>query len=110
MSKRKDDQDTFRKKATHQSKAILDLVHTDVCGPMQTMTPGKKRYLLTMIDDYSRYTVIYLMANKSEVPDKIQEYIQSMKTKYNIVPKAIRSDKGREYVNYRLQVIQKRRY
>lgn len=65
----------FPKKSSCQSKAILDLIHTDVCGPMQTMTPGKKRYLLTMIDDYSRYTVIYLMANKSEVPDKIQEYI-----------------------------------
>jgi len=63
------------------------------------MTPGKKRYLLTLIDDYSRYTIIYLMANKSEVPEKIKEYIHLMKTKFNITPKVIRSDKGKEYVN-----------
>jgi len=67
---------SFPKKSMHQSKEILDLVHTDVCGPRQTIIPGKKPYLLTMIDDYSRYTIIYLMTNKSEVPSKIKEYIQ----------------------------------
>jgi len=98
----------FPKKSTYQSERILDLIHTDVCGPMQTMTPGKKRYLLTLIDDYSRYTIIYLMANKSEVPEKIKEYINLMKTKFNITPKAIRSDKGKEYVNQQLQTLFKK--
>jgi len=45
------------------------------------------------------------MANKSEVPGKIKEYIYLMKTKFNITPKVIRSDKGKEYVNQQLQTL-----
>jgi len=35
------------------STEILDLIHTDICGPMQTQTPGGNRYFMTMIDDCS---------------------------------------------------------
>jgi len=93
---------SFPKFSQHRSEEILDIVHTDVCGPMQTMTPGKKRYILTMIDDYSRYTMVYLIGHKSEVPDKIREYIKAVKTRFKAVPKVIHSDRGKEYVNQRL--------
>lgn len=92
----------FPKKSWSKTEDILDLVHTDVCGPMQTKTPGNKRYVLTLIDDYSRYTVVYLLEQKSEVTEKIQDYVKNMKTKFNKIPKVIRSDKGREYVNANL--------
>ena len=46
----------FPQKTTSRSPEILDLVHSDVCGPMQTATPSGNRYFLTMIDDHSRYT------------------------------------------------------
>jgi transposase InsO family protein len=77
----------------------LDIVHTDVCGPMQTLTPSGRKYFMTMIDDFSKYTIIYLLKNKSEVPDKIKEYVKLVQTKFNKTPKVIRSDRGGEYVN-----------
>jgi len=85
----------FPKKATSTSAEILDLVHSDVCGPMQTATPSGNRYFLTMIDDYSRYTKVYLLKNKSEVPAKITEYVKYVQTKFNKTPKVIRSDPRR---------------
>ncbi|GAB1862403.1 hypothetical protein CAJAP_03482 [Camponotus japonicus] len=94
---------SFPKKSYSNTEEPLHLIHTDVCGPMQTVTPGKKRYILTLIDDYSKYTVVYLMEHKSEVTEKIQEYINNMKTKFKKVPKIIRSDQGREYVNASLK-------
>ena len=59
----------FPEKSENKSNHILDLVHTDLCGPMQTLTPSYNKYILTLIDDYSRYTVIFLLKNKYEVKD-----------------------------------------
>jgi len=87
----------FPKKATSTSAEILDLVHSDVCSPMQIATPSGNRYFLMMIDDYSRYTKVYLLKNKSEVPAKVTEYAKYIQTKFNKTPKVIRSDRGGEY-------------
>lgn len=92
----------FPKKSQSSSKAILDLIHTDVCGPMQTESIGKKRYILTMIDDYSKYTEVYFMHNKSDTEDRIKEYISMVQNKFNCKPKVIRSDRGGEFMSNEL--------
>ena len=51
----------FSKASESRSTATLDLIYTDVCGAMRTKTPGNNRYILTIFDDYSRYSIIYLM-------------------------------------------------
>jgi hypothetical protein len=45
---------------------LLGLVHTDVCGPMSSVSRGGFQYFITFIDDFSRYGYIYLMRHKSE--------------------------------------------
>ena len=97
----------FPKKSESKTTEILDLIHTDVCGPMQTVTPGGKRYFMTMIDDFSRYTEVYLLSHKSEVPEKIKEYVRYVQTKFGKTPKKIRSDRGGEYTAERLQTFLK---
>ena len=72
--------------------AVGDLIHTDVCGSMQSMTPGKRRYVLTMIDDYSRFTKIYQMQQKHKVYNFIKEYVQWIKRQHERKRKVIRSD------------------
>lgn len=81
-----------------RTKQPLDLVHTDVCGPMQTVSPSGKRYMVTFIDDFSRYTVVYLLTHKSEVFGKMKEYIEMVKTKFSRKVKVFRSDRGGEYI------------
>lgn len=84
----------------HKSKSVLEIIHTDVCGPMQTESlHGKKRYLLTLIDDYSKFTVVYFLRQKSETEQKIREYIAFVKNKFNKKPKILRSDRGGEYMS-----------
>lgn len=87
----------FPKVADNHSKSVLDLVHTDVCGPMHTETPGKKKYILTFIDDFSKYTVVYLLNQKSEVFRKLQHFIEMATNMFNKRPKILRSDRGGEY-------------
>lgn len=86
-----------------KSSNVLDLIHTDVCGPMQTPTARGYRYFLTLIDDYSRYTVVYLLRDKSEVTEKLQIFLEMVKNKFTRYPKKIRSDNGGEYTGHHLR-------
>jgi transposase InsO family protein len=91
------------KKATTRATSVLELVHTDLCGPMQNATPSGKRYFMTMIDDYSRFTQVYFLKFKSEVSKFINEYIKYAENKFEKKVKVIRSDNGREYITKELQ-------
>ncbi len=53
---------------TSRSTAVLDLVHSDVLGPANVPSLGGSRYFITFIDDYSKWTTVYTMRNKSEKP------------------------------------------
>ncbi|KAL5567144.1 hypothetical protein UlMin_030308 [Ulmus minor] len=53
---------------------LLELVHSDVCGPMSVKAQGGYEYYVTFIDDYSRYGYVYLMHRKSETFDKFKEF------------------------------------
>ena len=52
---------------------LLEIIHTDVCGPMSVDARGKYRYFLTFTNDLSRYEYIYLMKHKSETFEKFKE-------------------------------------
>ena len=57
-----------------RSTRRLQLVHSDVCGPMQTASMGGKKYFVTFIDDYSRCCSVYFLRHKSEVMEKFKEF------------------------------------
>ncbi len=54
------------KTSTSRSTAVLDLVHSDVLGPVNVPSLGGSRYFIIFIDDYSKWTTVYTMRNKSE--------------------------------------------
>lgn len=99
MLARKNESNQVTQKFENRAWQKLELIHSDVCGPMQTTSPSGKRYVLTFIDDFSRYTVVYLLKEKSEVLAKTKEYVNTCKTSFNAKPKCIRTDNGGEYVN-----------
>ena len=53
---------------------LLEIIHTEVCGPMSVEARGGYRYFLTFTDDLSRYGYIYLMKHKSETFEKFKEF------------------------------------
>lgn len=77
----------------------LDLIHTDLCGPMPTESWSGKRYMLTFIDDHSRKVFIYFLKYKSEVKTIVQEFVAMVETECGTKVKVIRSDNGTEYCN-----------
>ena len=57
-----------------QSLDLLELIHTDVCGPMSSTARGGFQYFITFTDDLSRYGYVYLMKHKSETFEKFKEF------------------------------------
>jgi transposase InsO family protein len=62
------------KPSTRRATKILELVHSDISGPMRTPTPEGHRFAINFVDDASRLVVIYLMKNKSEALQKLKEF------------------------------------
>lgn len=81
----------------------LEIIHTDICCPMETVTPSGNRYIMTLIDDYSRYAVVCLLRKKSEAASKIKEYVRLVENVFGRKPLVIRSDGGGEFQNRVLQ-------
>src|SRR3954469_24962794 len=79
---------------------LLEIIHTDVCGPMSVSTRGGYRYFLTFTDDLSRYSYIYLMKHKSETFEKFKEFQNEVENHRNRKIKFLRSDRGGEYLSY----------
>ncbi|KAL0463119.1 UNVERIFIED_CONTAM: hypothetical protein Slati_0199500 [Sesamum latifolium] len=78
---------------------LLDLVHTDVCGPLSIPARGGFFYFITFTDDHSRYGYVYLMRYKSEAFGRFKEYRLEVENQTNCKIKALRSDRGGEYLS-----------
>ena len=87
----------FPKQSKRITRKPLELVHSDVCGPMSVPTIGGSRYFITFIDNYSRYTVAYMMKNKDEALAKFKLYVAMAETKFNYKVVKVRTDNGGEY-------------
>ncbi|KAL0453535.1 UNVERIFIED_CONTAM: hypothetical protein Slati_1331600 [Sesamum latifolium] len=81
------------------ANGLLDLVHTDVCGPLSIPARGGFSYFITFIDDHSRYGYVYLMRYKSEAFGRFKEYRLEVENQTNRKIKALRSDRGGEYLS-----------
>jgi hypothetical protein len=69
----------FPSSETHNT-TLLQLVHMDVCGPMQTTSLGGSRYLATFLDDASKFSAVRPIARKSDVPAVVREVLQMLET------------------------------
>ena len=77
----------------------LELVHTNVCGPINVQARGGYEYFITFTDDYSRYDYVYLMRHKSETLEKFKEYRGETEKQLDKNIKKLRSDRGDEFLS-----------
>ncbi|GJT24179.1 retrovirus-related pol polyprotein from transposon TNT 1-94 [Tanacetum coccineum] len=72
MSKAK--RSSFKSKAVPSSKGRLNLLHMDLCGPMRVASINGKKYILVIVDDYSRYTRDSFLRSKDETPEVLKGF------------------------------------
>ncbi|KAL0331212.1 UNVERIFIED_CONTAM: Retrovirus-related Pol polyprotein from transposon TNT 1-94 [Sesamum angustifolium] len=89
----------FPSETSWRAKAVLELIHTDVCGPMRTPSHEQNRYFIIFIDDYSRMTWVYFMREKSEVFKVFKKFKNLVEKQSGRSIKVLRSDRGKEYNN-----------
>lgn len=81
------------------STSLLELIHTDLCGPMEVQSIGGKRYVLTFIDDKSKKCFTYFLRQKSEVSRYFLDFKKMSETQTGEKIKIVRSDGGGEFMN-----------
>ncbi|KAF6212808.1 hypothetical protein GE061_010517 [Apolygus lucorum] len=76
----------------------LELVHSDVMGPITPVSHDQKRYVLSFIDDFSHFAVIYNLKSKSEVFLHFRKYRAMAEAHFGTKISRFRCDNGREYL------------
>ncbi|XP_073816655.1 ecdysteroid phosphate phosphatase isoform X1 [Musca autumnalis] len=89
------------------SKHPLELVHTDICGPMRVRSEGGSRYFISFIDDFSRFITVYFLKRKSDALQVFKRYKSNVEKQTGYVLKTLRSDNGTEYLNNDFQMFLK---
>jgi transposase InsO family protein len=90
---------------THPTKAymstsrVLELLHTDLFDPITYKSLGGNLYCLIIVDDYSRYTWIFFLHDKSEVANCFKKFANRAQNEFEVKIKRIRSDNGKEFNN-----------
>ena len=72
-----------------RAQELLELVHSDVYGPMLIQERGGYKYFITFTDDYSRFGYVYLMKRKFEAFEKFKEFRAEVKNQLGKRIKAI---------------------
>lgn len=88
-----------------KSSKILQLVHSDLCGPMEVASIGGCKYIFTLIDDFSRFIFTYFLSEKSQVVEVFQQFKQLVENQTDSKIKMLRTDNGTEYVNKKFKKV-----
>lgn len=88
----------FKNVGTRASQP-LQLIHTDLCGPMEHVSLGGMRYFITFIDDYTKKVHVYLLKDKMSVLEVFKDFKSKVENELERKIKVIRSDNGTEYCN-----------
>src|ERR1700737_5265919 len=84
--------------SSHRATAPLQLIHTDLCGPMRVTSLGGAKYFVSFIDDYSRRVTVYPIRAKREAVEMFRLYRAAAEKQLGVSIKAVRSDNGGEYM------------
>nr|GFA16187.1 retrovirus-related Pol polyprotein from transposon TNT 1-94 [Tanacetum cinerariifolium] len=93
------------KRASHPPKPVpnlrqrLHLLHMDLCGPMRIASINGKRYVLVIVDDYSRYTWVHFLRSKDEAPEVIIKFFKRITLLFQSPVIIIRADNSTEFKN-----------
>ncbi|GJY13921.1 retrovirus-related pol polyprotein from transposon TNT 1-94 [Tanacetum coccineum] len=101
MGKSKKQSHKPKSEDTNQEK--LYLLHMDLCGPMRVASVNGKKYILVIVDDYSRFTWVKFLASKDEALDFIIKFLKMIQNRLNATVRNIRTDNGTEFVNQTLR-------
>ncbi|GJY72006.1 retrovirus-related pol polyprotein from transposon TNT 1-94 [Tanacetum coccineum] len=103
MSMGKSKKKPHKPKSEDTNQEKLYLLHMDLCGPMRVASVNGKKYILVIVDDYSRFTWVKFLRSKDEAPDFIIKFLKMIQLRLKVPVRRIRTDNGTEFVNQTLR-------
>ncbi|GJX23094.1 retrovirus-related pol polyprotein from transposon TNT 1-94 [Tanacetum coccineum] len=92
-------QSSFKSKTVPSLKGRLNLLHMDLCGPMRVASINRKKYILVIVDDYSRYTWTLFLRSKDETPEVLKDFLTMIQRNLQALVISVRTDRGTEFLN-----------
>ncbi|GJV39371.1 retrovirus-related pol polyprotein from transposon TNT 1-94 [Tanacetum coccineum] len=90
---------SFKTKAVPSLKGRLNLLHMDLCGPMQVASINGKKYILVIVDDYSIYTCTLFLRSKDETPEVLKDFLTTIQQNLQAIVISVRTDRGTKLLN-----------
>ncbi|GJZ87808.1 retrovirus-related pol polyprotein from transposon TNT 1-94 [Tanacetum coccineum] len=90
---------SFHTKTTPSLKRRLQLLHMDLCGPMRVESINGKKYVLVIVDDYSRYTWTHFLRSKDETPGVLIDFLTLVQRGLHAQVTIVQTDKGTKFLN-----------
>ncbi|GJS49202.1 retrovirus-related pol polyprotein from transposon TNT 1-94 [Tanacetum coccineum] len=92
-------------KLVPSTESKLELLHMDLCGQIRVASINGKKYILVIVDDYSRYTWVYFLRTKVEAPDMIIDFVNQVQRNLKAQILTIQTDNRTEFKNEKLQAL-----
>nr|GEZ79187.1 hypothetical protein [Tanacetum cinerariifolium] len=90
---------SFKSKAIPSTKERINLLHMDLYGPMRVASINEKKYILVIVDDYSRYTWTLFLRSKDETPKVLKDFLMMIQRNLQALVITVHTDKGTEFLN-----------
>nr|GFA95469.1 putative ribonuclease H-like domain-containing protein [Tanacetum cinerariifolium] len=90
---------SFKSKAVPSSKGRLNVLHMDFCGPMRVASINGKKYILVIVDDYSRYTWTLFLHSKDKTPEVLKNFLTMIQRNLQASVITIRTDRDTDFFN-----------
>ncbi|KAK2402146.1 putative mitochondrial protein [Trifolium repens] len=95
----KQPRDSFKNHLPMRSNEVLNVVHSDICGPIDVLSTSGNKYFLTFVDEFSRMTWLYHIKVKSEAFDVFKKFKALVEKQSGKSIKVLRTDGGGEYTS-----------
>jgi transposase InsO family protein len=81
----------------------LELLHMDLFWPVAYLSIGGSKYGLVIVDDFSRFTWVFFLQDKSETQGTLKRFLRRAQNEFELKVKKIRSDNGSEFKNLQVE-------
>ncbi|GKD12624.1 retrovirus-related pol polyprotein from transposon TNT 1-94, partial [Tanacetum coccineum] len=90
---------SFKTKVVPSSKGWLNLLHIDLCGLMRVASINGKKYILLIVDNYSRYTWTLFLRSKDETLEVIKDFLTMIQRNLQAPVISVLTNRGTEFLN-----------
>ncbi|GKC22655.1 retrovirus-related pol polyprotein from transposon TNT 1-94 [Tanacetum coccineum] len=90
---------SFKTRVVPSLKRWLNLLHMDLCGPMRVASINRKKYIMVIVDDYSRYTWTLFLRSKDETPEVLKDFLTMIQRNLQAPVISVRTNRVTEFLN-----------